>query len=106
MHPFLDMFSIGVEFAYLAFFAAALWAEYRVKTLAALRRACQRYWTAAALAAFVLVLALASVPYDGWWSVAIQAVTFACCVGCAIFTDRKRDRRVLEEMQRDLGRDL
>lgn len=103
MDGFLDLASIATQVAYFAFFLAALWAEYRIKTLAALHKACQRYWTAAALSALSLVIHLASVPYDGWWLVLTSAVTAACCIGCAVMADRTRDRRVIQELQRDLG---
>jgi hypothetical protein len=106
MASLLAAFGLIANMLYLAFFGAGVWCEYRIKTLDALRKACQHYWTAAALAVFVLVIHLAAVPYDGWASPVVNAFTLAACVTCAILTDRKRDRRVIEEMQRDLGREL
>lgn len=102
MDSLLDLASLATQVAYFAFFFAAAWAEHRVKTLAGLHKACQRYWTAAALAALSLAIHLASVPYDGWWLVFTSVVTAAACTACAVLTDRKRDRRVLAEMQHDL----
>ena len=110
MEALFNLAWMVTQVAYFAYFGAAFWAEHRVKTLAALRKACQRYWTAAALAALVMVINIATaVVGDGWWkwfNVAMNVLTLATCIACAIFASRKRDRRVIEEMQRDLGRDL
>lgn len=105
MDSLLDLASLAAQCAYFLFFGAALWSEYRVKTLAALRGACQHYWTAAALAALVVVIHLAAIPYDGWALALVNGGTLAACIWCAVLTDRKRDRMVIQEMQRDLGGD-
>lgn len=103
MDTLLDSVSLLTQAAYFLFFAAALWCEYRIKTLAALRRASQHYWTATALVVLVLVIHVVGLASGtSVWQVVVNALTVPACVACAVLTDRKRDRRVLE----DLGREL
>jgi hypothetical protein len=106
MATLLDAFGIVANVIYLGFFTAGMRREYKAQTARSLRKASQHYWTAAALAVIVLLIHLAAVPYDGWLSPAVNAFTLACCVACAVLADGKRDRMVIQEMQRDLGREL
>lgn len=105
MDALLDMVSIATNAAYIAFFLLGVWAEHRTGTLAALRKAGQRYWTAAALATLAVAIKLASVPYDGWWRVVMACLTLAACVACAVLVNRRHDRKAIQEMQNDLERD-
>lgn len=91
--------------AYFVFFGAGFWAEHRGKTLAALRKACQHYWTAVALSALSLVIRFAEVSFSGWLRLIAPASTVVCCTAVAVLTGHKRDRKVIQEMQRDLGRE-
>ncbi len=104
MTAFLDVMSIVTNVVYIGFMIAAF-RQQRRGTVAALIRACQHYWTAAALAALVLVVNLADVPTDGWASPAINLGTLTMCGACAVAVSRQRDRKVIAELQRDLGRE-
>jgi len=101
MSRLLDFAAVVFGVAYLAFFASAIVKERR-GTLKDLIGACQAYWTAVALAVCALVVNVASIPYDGWLRAATSVVTLACAIGCAVLTERVRDRKVLDEMRGDL----
>jgi peptidoglycan/LPS O-acetylase OafA/YrhL len=104
MSAFLDVMSIVTNVVYIGFMIAALRQQLR-RTVAALIKACQHYWTAAALATLVLVINIADAPTDGWASPAVNLFTLVMCVVCAVSANRQRDRLVIAEMQRDLGRE-
>lgn len=97
----LDLANIATNIAFTVFFVGAILIEWRA-TLANLIRACQWYWTGVALAVLAVVIDVASVPYDGWWRVALSGSTVATSLTCAVLTDRKRDRMVVAEMQRQV----
>lgn len=98
---FLDFTTTVVNLAYIVCFVSAMIRERRGK-LADLIRACQGYWLAVALAAMAFVLNVLSIPHDGWVGPLISAGTFAAASACAVMTERKRDRKVIEEQARDL----
>lgn len=104
MSAFLDAMSIVANVVYIGFMVAAFRLQIR-RTVASLIKACQHYWTAAALAALVLVINLADVPTDGWASPAVNLFTLAMCVAAAVAANHQRDRLVIAELQRDLERE-
>lgn len=101
MSALLDFAGIVFNLAYVGFMVSAI-CKRRRGTLAELIKACQAYWTAAALATCAFLTNVASIPYDGWLWPVVSAITVAACIGCAVMAERDRDRRVVDEMWRDL----
>lgn len=99
----LDTFSIVANVTYIGFMLAAILRQHRGRTVASLIKACQHYWTAAALATLVLIINVIDIPNDGWASPAINTVTLLNSVTAAVLAGRTRDAHI--DLQREIGRE-
>lgn len=101
MSTLLDVAGIAFNLAYFGFFISAMRKERR-GTLKGLIEACQAFWTAAALQTCAFLTDVASIPYDGWLWPVLSGATVGLCVAIAMRAGRDRDRKVIDEMWRDL----